>query len=215
MSSTSNPRTVAQRERAQLADLFDQVGPDQPTLDEGWLTADLLHHLLARERRPDALPGIFGGGVFATWTEKVMAGYRRLPWRDRVEKFRAGPPRFSPLRQSGIDSAFNTGEFFIHHEDVRRGVPGWRPRDLEPATTDALTDLLRSGITRSQLEKFGVGFQARLPDRRQFELVLGDPAVTLVGEPGELVLWISGRRTACEVEVEGSSTAVQMIDRAG
>ena len=42
--------SLAQSERAQLADLFVTLGPDQPTLCEGWDTQDLLVHLLVRER---------------------------------------------------------------------------------------------------------------------------------------------------------------------
>ena len=45
---------LAKSERAALADLFVTLGPDQPTLCEGWDTKDLLVHLLVRERRPDA-----------------------------------------------------------------------------------------------------------------------------------------------------------------
>ena len=37
--------SLARTERAALADLFEQVGPDQPTLCEGWQTLDLLIHL--------------------------------------------------------------------------------------------------------------------------------------------------------------------------
>jgi hypothetical protein len=39
---------LATTERAALADLFVTLGPDQPTLDEGWDTRDLLVHLLVR-----------------------------------------------------------------------------------------------------------------------------------------------------------------------
>ena len=43
---------LAHTERAALADLFAALGPDQPTLCEGWDTQDLLIHLLIRERSP-------------------------------------------------------------------------------------------------------------------------------------------------------------------
>ena len=50
--------SLARTERSALADLLDQIGPDQPTLCEGWTTRDLAAHLIARERRPDTLPGV-------------------------------------------------------------------------------------------------------------------------------------------------------------
>ena len=47
--------SVAATERADLCDLFRAVGPDAPTLCEGWTTRDLAAHLVVRERRPDAV----------------------------------------------------------------------------------------------------------------------------------------------------------------
>ena len=70
--------TLAQTERAALADLFTELGPDQPTLCEGWDTGDLLAHLLVRERRMDAAAGVVIKPL-AGWTAKVSAGYRNRP----------------------------------------------------------------------------------------------------------------------------------------
>nr|BFE88977.1 hypothetical protein GCM10020093_115780 [Planobispora longispora] len=50
--------TYARAERAALSDLFARLGPDAPTLCEGWTTFDLAAHLVLRERRLDAAPGI-------------------------------------------------------------------------------------------------------------------------------------------------------------
>ena len=50
MSSSS----LADRERADLADLLGTLGPDAPTRCEGWTTAHLAAHLVVRDRRPDA-----------------------------------------------------------------------------------------------------------------------------------------------------------------
>ena len=47
--------SLASRERAALCDLFDQVGPDAPTLCEGWDTRDLAAHLHLRETSPLAV----------------------------------------------------------------------------------------------------------------------------------------------------------------
>ena len=50
--------TAAQRERSALVDTLRAVGPDAPTLCDGWKTRDLAAHLVVRERRLDATPGI-------------------------------------------------------------------------------------------------------------------------------------------------------------
>ncbi len=46
--------SVARAERAALADLMLEVGPDSPTLCGDWTTRDLAAHLVLRERRPEA-----------------------------------------------------------------------------------------------------------------------------------------------------------------
>ena len=42
-------KNYAQIERQELCDLFESVGPDHPTLCEGWTAADLAAHLVLRE----------------------------------------------------------------------------------------------------------------------------------------------------------------------
>jgi hypothetical protein len=49
---------LARQDRLALCDLFDELGPDAPTLNEGWSTADLAADLVARDRRPDSVPGL-------------------------------------------------------------------------------------------------------------------------------------------------------------
>ena len=62
----------AARERQALADLLATVGPDAPTLCEGWHTSDLVAHLVLREGRPDAAVGILAKPV-AGWTRRANA----------------------------------------------------------------------------------------------------------------------------------------------
>ena len=45
-------------ERAAIADLMTSLGPDAPTLCEGWTTRDLAAHLVVRATRVDAAAGI-------------------------------------------------------------------------------------------------------------------------------------------------------------
>ena len=58
--------SVAQHERAALVETLRSVGPDAPTLCGGWTTRDLTAHLVLREYRLDAAPGI---------TVPALAGY--------------------------------------------------------------------------------------------------------------------------------------------
>lgn len=64
--------TAAQRERAALVESLREHGPDAPTLCEGWTARDLAAHLVVRERRLDAAPGILVPQL-AGYTERVQA----------------------------------------------------------------------------------------------------------------------------------------------
>lgn len=195
-----------------MADLFLAVGPDRPTLCEGWDTGDLLTHLLIRERRGDtvlsqAVPPL------RSWAKSVWRSYHHLPWNEQVHRLRSGPPWYNPISLRPVDTALNTGEFFIHHEDIRRGEPGWTPRTLDEQTTEALVKQIKSPFSKWQLRKFQGGVRVEFPGQPVFELVAGDDPITLAGEPGEIVLWISGRRRACEVDVTGSPEALAVLER--
>ena len=55
----------ARSERRSLAALLRTLGPDAPTLCEGWDARDLAVHLVIRDRRPGALIGNAMPGVLA------------------------------------------------------------------------------------------------------------------------------------------------------
>ena len=90
--------SVAQRERAALVDTLRRVGPDAPTLCEGWKTRDLAAHLMIREYRPDAAPGILIP-LLASHTAKVQNKVaEQTGWEELVDKVASGPPIYSPLK---------------------------------------------------------------------------------------------------------------------
>ncbi len=201
--------TLATDERAALCDLLDRVGPDRPTLCAGWTTADLLAHLLVRERAPWAAPGVVVPALAGLATA-AMRSWDRVPWADRVDTLRRGAPLWSVFRIGRIDEIANGGEFFVHHEDVRRGEPGWEPRSPDPVRDEALWTLL-GRMGRVLYRKSPVGVVARRPSTDQKVLVTaGSRAVMLVGEPGELVLHAFGR-DAVRVEVEGDAAQVELF----
>ena len=206
---TVDGMTLAQSERAALADLFDELGPDQPTLCEGWDTQDLLIHLVLRDGRPDAFAGTIVKPLQG-WTDRVAAGYAKRPWSELVQRYRSGPPVWNPAGWGKLNELTNGGEMFIHHEDARRGQPGWEPRELDPASVAELEKMLGSGVSKLALRKFPVGVVAELPGGRHIPLKSGEPTATVTGEPGEIVLWLSGR-DAAKVTFTGDDQAVSGV----
>jgi uncharacterized protein (TIGR03085 family) len=128
--------SLAQRERSALCDLLADLGPDAPTLCEGWRSADLAAHLFIRDHRPDATPGtVLRFAPVRAWTKRVQDGARdTLTWDALIDKVRTGPAAL----MRPFDKGINTLEYFVHHEDLRRGQPGWEPRTLSPEDETAL-----------------------------------------------------------------------------
>jgi uncharacterized protein (TIGR03085 family) len=198
--------SVAQRERAALVDTLRGVGPEAPTLCEGWKTRDLAAHLMIREYRLDAAPGIVIP-FFAGHTAKVQDDVvQRTDWNELVDKVASGPPVYSPLKL--LDPIANVAEMFIHHEDVRRAQPGWKPRELEPALTAALRRTLPL-MARMTLAKVPGRLALRTPEGKTVMAVGHGPAVTVTGAPEELLLFAVGR--AARVEFGGDAAAVQAV----
>lgn len=203
--------SLAQSERAQLADLFVTLGPDQPTLCEGWDTKDLLIHLLVRERSPLGAVGNYVPPL-KSFTEKSTADYAKKPWTELIDEYRSGPPVWNPFGWGPLDELANGGEMFIHHEDARRGQAGWEPRVYDAQTAAALDKMATSGLSKMALRKSTVGVVAELPTRT-VTLKAGEPVVTVTGDPGEVVLWISGR-DAVRLEFAGDEAAIETLSKA-
>jgi len=198
--------SVAQRERAALVETMRAVGPDAPTLCEGWKTRDLAAHLMIREYRPDAAPGIMIP-FFASRTAKVQNEVaERTDWDELVDKVASGPPVYSPLKL--LDPLVNVAEMFIHHEDVRRAQPDWEPRVLEQALVGSLRRTLPL-MGRLTLAKVPGRVALRTPDGNTLLTAGHGPAVTVTGAPEELLLFSVGREA--RVEFEGDASAVQAV----
>jgi uncharacterized protein (TIGR03085 family) len=196
---------VSQSERVALADLLEQLGPDQPTCCEGWTTRDLAAHLVLRDRRPDTLPGLVLGGPFASWTERMQVRARTARrYGVLVAELRAGPPAWSPNAWRPVDRLLNTAEMVIHHEDVRRAQPDWAPRDLPRSVQDQLWSTVRHLAHGRAAPKAEGGLFVRrndVPDGTpgsERRVRNGQPTTTVYGAPLEVLLWLSGRpEVAC------------------
>jgi len=191
---------VARAERAALCDLFAALGPDQPTLCAGWTTRDLAAHLVIRERRPDAAVGILVKPL-SGHTEQVRAAAARRPYERLIAELRE-PPFWSMSGFGPMDRAANTLEFFIHHEDVRRAQPDWQPRRLDPGAARALWHGV-PGTAKLALRRFPAGVEITAPGYGKTRAGVGPVQVRLSGDPGELVLFLSGRQSAARVELTG------------
>ncbi len=199
--------TAAQQERRALVETFRAVGPDAPTLCGGWTTRDLAAHLVIRERRLDATPGILIPAL-AGYTAKVQDQLARdKSWDELVDHVAAGPPLYSPFK--ALDAVASVGEMFIHHEDVRRAVQGWRPRALDDSVVAALRRPLRL-MSRLLLAKAPAKVVLRTPAGEQVAAVGRGQVVTVTGEPQELLLFVAGR-DAADVEFGADAKTVEAV----
>ncbi|MEO6125966.1 MAG: TIGR03085 family metal-binding protein [Ilumatobacteraceae bacterium] len=205
--------TITGDERAAMSDLFDEIGPDAPTLCEGWTTRDLLAHLLVRERRPDAAGGILIPAL-AKRTEKVQNQIAHKPYADLIEQFRGGPPVWSPWALPVLGDKANLGEFYVHHEDIRRAQPDWQPRDADKDRADALWKLLKV-MGRVLFRQSSVGVVLRSANRADIVAKKNAPGVVLVGEPGEIVLYGFGRSAdKVRLVIQGAPDQVSAFESA-
>lgn len=204
-------------ERAALADALTAVGPDAPTLCQGWSARHLAAHVVLRETAPLVGAGIVLPVLAERTEQRIQAmgdGHTSpVAYAALVRRIRNGPPVWSPLRWAG--DAGQLTEFFVHTEDVRRAGPGGVdvvPRPRQAGHDEALWH--------------GLGRMARLAYRRcPVGVVLADGTgrnlraraaadgdVVVRGPVGELLLHAFGRAAVAHVTVEGTAAAVAALD---
>lgn len=198
--------SAARRERADLAALLTETGPAAPTLCGDWTTRDLVAHLVLRETRFDAAPGI-AIAPLAGWTRRVQDGIAARDWPTLVADLRDGPPWWSPMRL--LDQLVNGAELFVHHEDVRRAQPAWQPRLLPADQQDQLWNQVRL-LSRLSYRTSPVGVVLRRTSGATITARRGPRPVTLVGEPAELVLHAFGRDEV-RLATEGAAADVEAV----
>jgi uncharacterized protein (TIGR03085 family) len=200
-------------ERRELCDLLDKLGPDAPTVLEGWTTADLTSHMVLRERDPLAAPGIIIPGPWRGFAERRRKSLKNKGFPELVETLRNGPPP-GFFRLPWIRKVPNLNEFFVHHEDVRR-ANGLGPRDLPRALDDALWSNVKGGAWLLTRKVRGGGLElAWAGTTTTHRAKGGEPVVRLTAAPGEVLLYLFGRREVAEVELSGPPDAVAAVRRA-
>lgn len=213
--------TFAKSERAELCDLFDLVGPDAPTLCDGWRAHDLAVHLWIRETDPVGVSGMLAKPLSGLLERRMADTKQRWEFPELVNKIRNGPARFSVFSFPGVDEPANTTEFFVHHEDVRRA--GDHPQgarslgdEVEEWMWRRLKLLGRAFFRRAQvgvvLERLGSTDAAGEPDT--IRAVSGASIVTLVGQPSELMFFAHGRTATAEVKLVGEPEAIDLLHAA-
>ncbi|MBI2704464.1 MAG: TIGR03085 family protein [Actinobacteria bacterium] len=205
--------SFARSERHHLADAMLDLGADAQTLCEGWTNYDMAAHVVVRERKPLTGLGIMVPAFHSLHDNAIVKAKRRHSFQALVDKFRGGPP----FTWKAVDGLFNTQEYFIHTEDVRRGPGDHTPRpEAEIADLEvALWKTLRRGAKLMARGIKGVGVDLVAPDGDVIHARTGSETVTIAGRPGEIVLYLAGRRSAAQVKLEGSPEAIAIAEGAG
>lgn len=197
-------RELAEREREELCRLMLELGPDAPTLNEGWTVLDLAAHLVVRERDGWAAPGIVAGGPFKAALAVAMARRRRQGLQRLVRLIRKGEPFFY---RRFVPGGAQLVEYYVHHEDVRR-PNGFEPRE-DPALDTDLARVIRAAAGR-YLARVPVGVEV-VWDGEVLYRRGEEPRALLVGRPAELIIYLTGRREAARVEIQGDAEAVTAL----
>ncbi len=197
----------ARAERAHTCDALLTVGPAAPTLCEGWTAADLAAHLYIRDNEPGNSFGALIPALAGRLADR-MAELKAGDYAELVEKVRRGPSRRSLFAIPAVDAAANGSEFLIHGMDVRR------PNDLpEPARNEefqswAWAQLSRTASFFLRGNQIPLILEWRARPEQSVRVGKGNRIVTVIGEPSELLLYASGRRSAADVRYVGLESAV-------
>ena len=196
----------ARAERLSVAALLREIGPDAPTLCDGWTTLDLAVHLVIRDRYPAALPANASdkaGKVefFAKRTAMRESELKALPWDKLVGMVASGPGVLSPMGWTPVDVLTNTGEFYVHHEDIRRARKGWEPRNILPELEAQLWNVCKPLAHSPSVRNEGP-LIVRAPGYGELHVGNTDEgAAVLEGKPSELVMYLFGRKDHAQVSL--------------
>ncbi len=204
--------SIAKIERPALADALLDAGPEAPTLCDGWSAYDLVAHLVVREHNPLAGIGIVAPPLSSIHDRAIARAKAHSSFEALVERFRQGPP----LTWKLVDDLLNGQELVIHHEDLRRGGGNTEPRaedtiaDIEAQLWRLLDRAKRFAVRGIK----GVGVELATPSGDRITARSGEPSARIVGRPGEIVLYLSGRRAAAHLVLEGDPEAVARVEQA-
>lgn len=190
---------LVERLKDALAQALLTVGPDAPTLCEGWTAAALAAHLYVRENRPTKAVGILIPQL-ANRLEMEMAKVKGQDLAFVVDAWRKG--KVSKLPKV-VQQKMNTLEYFVHYVDVVAANPDkfaetavLRLHDndrleLMAHARSMAAMLLRGSAGPVIFEPVG-GKRVVVHDRLGVA-VQGDRVAVVRGSAENMVLWLFGR----------------------
>ena len=198
-------------ERLGLCDLLVELGPAAPTLCAGWTNYDLAAHLYVREHDPIAGIGIIVPPAAHLHDAAIERTKERMPFEVIVRKVRSGPP----LWWKPLDGLANVQEMFVHHEDVRRGGGNITPRPITAIREleHRLWSNLRHTHWMMTRNIRGVRVELAAPGEAAIRTGGGNDHVLISGRPGEVLLYLLGRRTAANVDITGTDAGLAALER--
>ena len=200
--------SLAKRERVAISQLLRKLGPEAPTLCEGWNSFDLLVHLVSRETRPDAAIGLVVPAL-SSYTSKVAQDIKSRGFENLITEFEQGPSKTSFFAIPGVDNLANTFEYLIHHEDLLRAQPNYSPRSLGDADKKLIWKrFTQSGKLLMRKAKVGIIAQS---DQGTYTIKSGNSCVTMKGEVIDLLLFAYGRKAHVNIEFEGEDSAIRIL----
>ena len=207
-----------ERERHAFADTLDRVGPDAPTLAGDWRARDLAAHVASLDRFA-GVPTFLGRSIVARgvrlndrvarFADASIRGTRRKGFEWAVRRLRAPSP---PMLLRPAVAVVGLFEVFVHHEDVRRAEHGAETRPAPAELASTIPWLLR--YHRQLLP--GVRIQTEFDPSEAGTASDADqiPTVRIIGDLGDIVTWLAGRRTAAQIELAGDESVVDLVKAA-
>jgi uncharacterized protein (TIGR03085 family) len=210
----------AKDERRSFTQTLRRVGPDSETLCGNWTTAQLVSHLVLRERSVVELAGRLPVAGLKRRAEHVVDDLAaREPYDELVTTFERGPS-WTEVRGPvpiawfwslpPVCESANLLEYLVHHEDVRRVRPGWAPRPIGVDVQTAIWKRLRL-LAKATLRSVPVTLELRWPSHGTIRHGRDTPAVSVTGDAVELALFAFGRLGVAQVEFDGSPADVDAV----
>jgi uncharacterized protein (TIGR03085 family) len=201
--------TLAEHEA--MADTLTRVGAGAPTLIDGWTTTELAAHLASLDAG-GGLVLFLGRQLITRIYPRPTTGSRKLAAR-ALERAKAKgydwcvaqvrTPRRLPMRLGGAPVAMF--EVYVHHQDVLRADPALEPRPAPEELASCLPWLL--AFHSKRLDDIELIIET---DSGELRAGTGTP-VAVRGEVGEVVLWLAGRESHGDVEVDADPAVLDRV----
>ncbi|WP_375490311.1 TIGR03085 family metal-binding protein [uncultured Jatrophihabitans sp.] len=210
-------------ERHALAQTLRRTDPFAATLSGEWNAAQLLAHLVLRERSIVDAGRFVPVPALARRADRAVADLAAdTPYEQLIDVFDRGPtwrevhgpvPTAWLWSLPAVREQANVIEYLVHHEDVRRAEPDWQPRLLPVDLQRTLWQRLHV-LSRVTLRRLPLGVHLQWPAHGQLASRLarrGAPVVTITGDPVELTLFALGRGAVADVQFDGAPADVAIV----